>query len=223
MKRYVVVVAVSIAFAGCAGDGSGPGNRPFTNLESGALIGAVGGAVVGAVAYHQNRTKGALIGAVGGGLAGGAVGSYMDSQKRDLEKNLGQEIQSGEARVEKMPNDVVRITMTSHTAFDTDSVSIKPAFHSTLDKLADVVVRYGKTSLTIVGHTDNVGSDQYNQKLSERRAVSVAQYFESRRVSPLRLATLGKGEGAPVASNNTESGRSANRRVEIYVEPVVGG
>jgi outer membrane protein OmpA-like peptidoglycan-associated protein len=222
MKRFVVVAAVSIAFAGCA-DMQRPSGRPLESMERGIFVGAGVGAVVGAVAYHQNRSKGALIGAVGGGLAGAAVGSYMDSQKRDLEKNLGQEIQSGEARVEKLPNDVVRITMTSHTAFDTDSVSIKPGFHSTLDKLADVVVRYGKTSLTIVGHTDNVGSDQYNQKLSERRAVSVAQYFESRRVSPLRLATLGKGEGAPVASNNTESGRSANRRVEIYVEPVVGG
>jgi len=222
MKRYVVVAAVSIAFAGCA-DMQRPSGRPLESMETGLLVGAGVGAVVGAVAYHQNRTKGALIGAVGGGLAGAAVGSYMDSQKRDLEKNLQQEIQSGEARVEKLPNDVVRITMTSHTAFDTDSVNIKPGFHSTLDKLADVVVRYGKTSLTIVGHTDNVGSDQYNQKLSERRAVSVAQYFESRHVSPLRLATLGKGEGEPVASNNTESGRSANRRVEIYVEPVVGG
>ena len=221
MKRYVVV-AVSMAFAGCA-DLQRPSGRPLESMETGILVGAGVGAVVGAVAYHQNRSKGALIGAVGGGLAGAAVGSYMDSQKRDLEKNLGQEIQSGEARVEKMPNDVVRITMTSHTAFDTDSVNIKPAFHSTMDKLADVVVRYGKTTLTIVGHTDNVGSNQYNQKLSERRALSVAQYFESRRVSPLRLATLGKGEGAPVASNNTESGRSANRRVEIYVEPVVGG
>ena len=217
------ILVVSVALSGCAGDGSGLSNRSFTNLESGALIGAVGGAVVGAVAYHQNRTKGALIGAVGGGLAGGAVGAYMDSQKRDLEKNLSREIQSGEARVDKMPNDVVRITMTSHTAFDTGSVNIKPAFHSTMDKLADVVVRYGKTTLTIVGHTDNVGSNQYNQNLSERRALSVAQYFESRRVSPLRLATLGKGEGEPVASNNTESGRQANRRVEIFVEPVVGG
>ena len=222
MKRYVVVAAVSIAFAGCA-DVQRPSGRPLENMETGILVGAGIGAALGAVAYHQNRSRGALIGAVGGGLAGAAVGSYMDSQKRDLEKNLGQEIQSGEARVEKMPNDVVRITMTSHTAFDTDSVNIKPAFHSTLDKLADVVVRYGKTSLTVVGHTDNVGSNQYNQKLSERRAVSVAQYFESRHVSPLRLATLGKGEGEPVASNNTESGRSANRRVEIYVEPVVGG
>ncbi len=222
MKRYVVVVAVSIAFAGCA-DMQRPSGRPLESMETGVLLGVGVGAVVGAVAYHQNRTKGALIGAVGGGLAGAAVGSYMDSQKRDLEKNLGQEIQSGEARVEKMPNDVVRITMTSHTAFDTDSVNIKPAFHSTMDKLADVVVRYGKTTLTIVGHTDNVGSNQYNQKLSERRAVSVAQYFESRHVSPLRLATLGKGEGEPVASNSTEGGRSANRRVEIYVEPIVGG
>ena len=222
MKRYVVVVAVSMAFAGCA-DMQRPSGRPLESMETGILVGAGVGAALGAVAYHQNRSRGALIGAIGGGLAGAAVGSYMDSQKRDLEKNLSQEIQSGEARVEKLPNDVVRITMTSHTAFDTDSVSIKPAFHSTLDKLADVVVRYGKTSLTVVGHTDNVGSDQYNQKLSERRAVSVAQYFESRHVSPLRLATLGKGEGEPVASNNTESGRSANRRVEIYVEPVVGG
>ena len=222
MKRYVVVVAVSIAFAGCA-EMQRPSGRPLESMETGVLVGVGVGAVVGAVAYHQNRSRGALIGAVGGGLAGAAVGSYMDSQERDLEKNLQQEIQSGEARVEKMPNDVVRITMTSHTAFDTDSVNIKPAFHSTLDKLADVVVRYGKTSLTVVGHTDNVGSNQYNQKLSERRAVSVAQYFESRHVSPLRLATLGKGEGEPVASNNTESGRSANRRVEIYVEPIVGG
>ena len=222
MKRYVVVVAVSMAFAGCT-DVQRPSGRPLENMETGILVGAGIGAALGAVAYHQNRSRGALIGAVGGGLAGAAVGSYMDSQKRDLEKNLGQEIQSGEARVEKMPNDVVRITMTSHTAFDTDSVNIKPAFHSTMDKLADVVVRYGKTTLTIVGHTDNVGSNQYNQKLSERRAVSVAQYFESRHVSPLRLATLGKGEGEPVASNNTESGRSANRRVEIYVEPIVGG
>ena len=92
-----------------------------------------------------------------------------------------------------------------------------------MDKLADVVVRYNKTTLTIVGHTDNVGSERYNQNLSERRAVSVAQYFESQRVNALRLATAGKGESQPVASNGSEAGRQANRRVEIYVEPVVEG
>jgi outer membrane protein OmpA-like peptidoglycan-associated protein len=224
MKAYLIsILVVSVAVSGCAGEGGGTGSRPFTDMQSGALIGALGGAVVGAVAYHQNRTKGAVVGAVGGGLAGGAVGAYMDSQKRDLEKNLSREIQSGQARVENLPDHVVRITMTSHTAFDTDSTQIKPDFHSTMDKLADVVVRYGKTTLTIVGHTDNVGSNEYNQKLSERRALSVAQYFESKHVNALRLATSGKGESQPVAGNNSESGRQENRRVEIYVEPVVQG
>lgn len=217
MKHYVVSI-LALAMVGCATDGSGP---PLTHTQAGVLLGAAGGAVLGAVAYDRNRSKGAVIGAIGGGLAGGAVGSYMDSQKRDLEKNLGKEIQSGQARVEKLPNDVVRITMTSQTAFETDSADIKPGFHSTMDKLADVVVRYGKTTLTVVGHTDNVGSNQYNQRLSERRAVSVARYLEAKNVNSMRLATAGKGETAPVASNASESGRQANRRVEIYVEPVV--
>ena len=221
MKKMSAVV-LAMALAGCEGMPR-PSDRPFEGWEKGAAIGAVGGAVLGAVAYKRDRTKGAVIGAVGGGLAGGAVGAYMDRQKRDLEKNLAREIQAGQARVEKMPNNLVRITMTSQTAFDTNSTMIKPGFHTTLDKLADVVVRYGKTTLTIVGHTDNVGSNQYNQQLSQRRALSVAQYFESKRVDPLRLATAGKGETEPVASNASEGGRQANRRVEIYVEPVVQG
>jgi len=186
------ILSVSAVLSGCAADGS---SRPFTHMESGAMIGA----------------------------AGGAVGAYMDSQKRDLEKNLAKEIQAGQARVEKLSEQVVRITMTSQTAFDTDSSAIKPGFHSTMDKVADVVVRYGKTTLTIVGHTDNVGTDEYNQQLSQRRALSVAQYLESRRVDALRLATAGKGETQPAASNASESGRQANRRVEIYVEAVVQG
>lgn len=221
MKTMSAVV-LAMALAGCEGMPR-PSDRPFENWEKGAAIGAVGGAVLGAVAYKKDRTKGAVIGAVGGGLAGGAAGAYMDSQKRDLEKNLAQEIQAGQARVEKMPNEVVRITMTSQTAFDTNSTQVKPGFHSTLDKLADVVVRYNKTTLTIVGHTDNVGTQRYNQDLSQRRALSVAQYFESRRVNGMRLATAGKGESQPVASNASEGGRQANRRVEIYVEPVVQG
>jgi outer membrane protein OmpA-like peptidoglycan-associated protein len=208
------------ALAGCAAD------QPMGNMghrETGALIGAVGGAVIGAVAYDKNRTKGAVVGAVGGALAGGAVGRYMDDQKRDLEKNLGAEIKTGQARIDKLPNDVVRITMTSQTAFDTNSANIKPGFNSTMDKVADVVVRYGKTTLTVVGHTDDVGADAYNQSLSERRALSVAQYLESKRVDSMRLATAGKGETQPRSSNNTESGRTENRRVEIYLEPVTQG
>jgi len=218
-RTLATILAASVALAGCANDP----NRPRTHTESGALIGALGGAVVGAMAFKKNRTQGAVFGAVGGGLAGVAVGHYMDSQRRDLEKNLAKEIQAGQARVAKLSDQVVLITMTNQTAFDTDSSSIKPGFHSTMDKVADVVVRYGKTTLTIVGHTDNVGTNDYNQRLSERRALSVAQYLESRRVNGMRLATAGKGETVPVASNASESGRQANRRVEIYVEAVVQG
>ena len=217
MQRGMTSIAVVLVLAGCAADGSMP---TMGHREMGTIIGAAGGAVIGAVAYDKNRTKGALIGAVGGALAGGAVGRYMDDQKRDLEKNLANEIQTGVAKVEKLPNDVVRVTMTNQTAFDFNSTEIKSGFYSTMDKLADVVVRYNKTALTVVGHTDNVGSDSYNQKLSEQRALSVARYLEGKRVHSMRLATSGKGESQPVASNNSESGRQANRRVEIYVEPV---
>jgi outer membrane protein OmpA-like peptidoglycan-associated protein len=213
--KLCLALLLALGLAGC--------ETPMGHRETGTLIGAAGGAVIGAVAYDKNRTKGALVGAVGGALAGGVVGRYMDDQKRDLEKNLGAEIQSGQARVEKLANDVVRVTMTNQTAFETDSSEIKPGFHSTMDKLADVVVRYNKTTLTVVGHTDNVGSNPYNQKLSERRALSVARYLESKRVNSMRLATSGKGETQPVASNGSETGRQANRRVEIYVEPVTQG
>ena len=219
MNRIAVLIA-SLTLAGCAAD------QPMGNMghrEQGAILGAVGGAVIGAVAYDKNRTKGAVVGAVGGALAGGAVGRYMDDQKRDLEKNLATEIKLRQASIEKLPNDVVRITMTSQTAFDTNSANIKSGFQSTMDKLADVMVRYGKTTLTIVGHTDDVGSNAYNQSLSERRALSVAEYLEKKRVDSMRLATAGKGETQPRSSNNTEAGRQENRRVEIYVEPVTQG
>jgi outer membrane protein OmpA-like peptidoglycan-associated protein len=220
--KLTCVLAAAVLVAGCE-NMPRPSDRPFENWEKGAVLGAAGGAALGAIAYSRNRTQGAVLGAVGGGLAGAAVGAYMDNQKRDLEKNLAKEIQAGQAKVEKMPNDTVRITMTSQTAFDTNSTDIKPAFYTTLDKLADVVVTYGKTTLTVVGHTDNVGSDKYNQDLSLRRAHSVAHYFESKRVDPVRMAVSGKGETQPIASNNSEAGRQQNRRVEIYLEPVRAG
>ena len=223
MKHVILMpVVAALVLSGCA-DIPKPSNRPLESWESGALIGAGIGAAVGAMAYKKDRTQGAVVGAVGGGLAGGAIGAYMDSQKRDLEKNLAQEIQSGQARVESLPNHVVRVVMTNQTAFETNSAEVKSGFNSTMDKVADVVVRYGKTTLTIVGHTDNTGSNDYNRQLSERRARTVAQYFESQRVNPVRMALVGKGETSPMTSNATEGGRQANRRVEIYVEPVVQG
>jgi len=221
MQRTASIVLVSVfTVSGCAGDGSADGKRPMTNTETGAVAGAVGGATVGAL-VTKKHAKGALIGAVGGGLAGGAVGAYMDSQKKDLEKNLAKERQAGAIKVEKLSGNVVKIVMTDQTAFDVDSANIKPGFQSTMDKVSDVVIRYGKTSLTIVGYTDNTGSAQHNRDLSQRRAQSVEDYLLSRDVNAARVVAYGRGQAEPVASNNSSAGRRANRRVEILVEPVV--
>lgn len=217
MKLYVAaVLAVTVAVSGCTSDGSASGKRGMTNMEAGAAIGAASGALV-----TKKHLKGALIGAVGGGLAGGAVGAYMDSQKKDLDKSLKQERESGAIKVVKMDNDVVKIIMTGQTAFETDSATIKPGFQSTMDKLSDVVIRYGKTALTITGHTDSRGTPQHNLDLSQRRAQAVYDYFVSKDVNPARLVAQGKGETEPVATNDTDAGRRQNRRVEILVEPVV--
>ncbi|MEW6331790.1 MAG: OmpA family protein [Pseudomonadota bacterium] len=223
MKRfgvYTMIAAFAVFSTGCATDEFG-NRRPMTDTEKGALIGAASGAVLGALVKKDKRSKGALIGAVGGGIAGAAVGSYMDSQKKDLEKVLAPEVQSGAINVAKVNQNNLLITMTAQTAFDFDSAAIKSGYYSTMDKIANVLVRYGKTHLTVVGHTDNVGSDQYNQSLSERRAGAVADYLRSKGVIPQRLASMGQGESSPRASNASEEGRRLNRRVEIVVEPIV--
>lgn len=218
-KILVALLATSLLAAGCTSSGSADGKRPMTNTETGAIIGAVGGAVVGA-AVTKKRAKGALIGAVGGGLAGAAVGNYMDRQKQDLEKNLKSEREAGNVSVQKLSGDVVKITMTSQTAFDVGQADIKPGFRTTLDKLADVIVRYQKTSLTIIGHTDAQGAHDSNMELSRRRAAAVADYLEGKNVNAERIDAEGRGESEPVAGNDTDAGRRANRRVEILVEPV---
>jgi outer membrane protein OmpA-like peptidoglycan-associated protein len=172
-------------------------------------------------AVSKKKGKGALIGAVGGGLAGAGVGYYMDQQKQDLEKVLATERQNGAIQVEKMSDHMLKITMTDQTAFDVNSAVIKPGFNGTVDKMAEVMNKYGKTTLSIVGHTDSTGAAQYNQDLSERRAQAVQQAFLQRGVIPERLSTAGRGESEPRASNTTDAGKQLNRRVEIVVEPVV--
>jgi outer membrane protein OmpA-like peptidoglycan-associated protein len=223
MKRfgiYTVIATFAVFSTSCATDEYG-NRRPMTDAEKGALIGAASGAVIGALAKKDKRTKGALIGAVGGGLAGAAVGTYMDSQKKDLEKVLAPEVQAGAINIAKVDQNNLLITMTAQTAFDFDSTAIKSGFQSTMDKIANVLVRYGKTHLTVVGHTDNVGTHQYNQTLSERRSGAVADYLRGKGVIPQRLASVGQGENTPRATNATEEGRRLNRRVEIVVEPIV--
>lgn len=216
----VFTLVLSFGLSACATDEYG-NRRPMTDAEKGVLIGAATGAAVGAAAKKDNRGKGALIGAVGGGIAGGMVGNYMDNQKRDLEKFLAQERNSGVIQVDKLQDNVLRVTMTAQSAFAVDSAEIKGTFHSTMDKISKVVNTYGKTTLTIVGHTDSTGSAAHNQALSERRAQSVQDYFLQKGVVSQRLSSLGRGKNEPRATNATAEGRALNRRVEIFIAPVV--
>ena len=121
MTGFLTIAA--LALSGCATDEFG-NPRAYTDTERGAMFGAAGGAIVGALASKDAPAKGALIGIVGGGLAGGAVGHYMDSQKKDLDKVLTEEKNSGAIRLSKQSNDVIIVSMTSQTAFASGSAVI---------------------------------------------------------------------------------------------------
>jgi len=220
IKYSAYFLALVITLTGCAKDEYG-NTRPLTDAEKGALIGAAVGAGIGLTQKKKHGNKAVIIGAVGGGIAGGLVGNYMDSQKKDLEKVLAPEMGSGAINLQKMEQHRLRISMTSATAFEVNSTQIKRGFNSTMDKIAKVLNKYGKTELLIVGHTDSTGSEQYNQTLSENRAQSVYQYLQARGVIHQRLSAYGRGELEPIASNATAGGRTQNRRVEIIVVPVV--
>lgn len=136
---------------------------------------------------------------------------------------MASERNTGAIQIESLPQNALRVTMTEQTAFAVDPAEIKPRFHSTMDKIATVLNRYGKTELTIAGHTDSTGTAQHNQSLSESRAQAVQNYFLDQGVVSQRLESQGLGENAPRASNASVEGRELNRRVEIVIGPVVEG
>jgi outer membrane protein OmpA-like peptidoglycan-associated protein len=225
MTRFPVTTALaaSLLLSACATNDLGD-SRSLSKTETGALIGAASGAALGAIVGDKNRSKGAIIGAVGGGLAGGAVGYYMDQQAKDLQRQLQPEIQRGEITVEKRASDsALLVSMTSSTGFDNLSTVLKPGYLTTLNKISQVLNQYGKTTVTVIGHTDSLGSHADNQVLSEKRAQAVMDHFASQKVNPLRLQSSGRGETEPRADNATEAGRALNRRVELVIVPVVAG
>jgi outer membrane protein OmpA-like peptidoglycan-associated protein len=119
--------------------------------------------------------------------------------------------------------DNITLNMPGHVTFATNSADLNSQFFSVLDGVALVLKEYDKTVIEVAGHTDSTGSDQYNQALSERRAQSVGAYLVSQGIKSTRLITVGAGESRPIASNDTEQGRAANRRVELTIVPVTKG
>jgi outer membrane protein OmpA-like peptidoglycan-associated protein len=221
-KTLVPPLLAALLLSACATNDLGD-SRELNKTETGAIIGTVSGAALGAIINHNNRGKGALIGAVGGGLTGAGVGYYMDQQAKDLQKQLQPEIQRGDISIEKRSDNALLVSMTASTGFDTDSSVLKPGYLPTLNKIARVLNQYGKTTVTVIGHTDSVGTHEYNQALSERRAQSVRDYFAGQNVNSLRLESYGRGETGPRADNNTDAGRQLNRRVELWIQPVIAG
>ncbi|HHJ19937.1 MAG TPA: OmpA family protein, partial [Gammaproteobacteria bacterium] len=120
--------------------------------------------------------------------------------------------------LERVEKDTIKLNLSSEVSFDTNSAAIKPSFYSSLNKISGVVNQYDQTAIRIVGHTDSRGSDEYNQILSEKRAEAVSNYLNAQGVSLSRITTVGMGESQPIADNSTASGRSQNRRVEIFLK-----
>lgn len=186
--------------------------KSWSNTAKGAAGGTAGGAAVGAGvgALAGNTAKGAILGAVIGGAAGTAIGAYMDKQARELDEEL-----EG-ATVERV-GEGIKVTFESGILFGFDSYQLTPQAKNNIQEMAQTLKKYEDTNILVEGHTDNVGRESYNQRLSERRAEAVSDYAINLGVDPDRIRTIGYGEEQPVASNETEAGRAENRRVEVAI------
>jgi len=218
MSRATVAHFVTLTFiiSGCMTKDPYTREEKPTSATTGAVIGAIAGSLLGAAASSKNdRKKGLLIGASVGALAGGSVGHYMDKQEQKLREQL-----EGTGVSVTRDGDNIILNMPSNITFDFDSYQIKNQFHSTLDSVVLVLKEYKSTLITAIGHTDSIGAEQYNQQLSEKRALAVGNYLVQNGIQQQRLAAMGKGESQPVADNGTNAGRAKNRRVELMLEPV---
>jgi outer membrane protein OmpA-like peptidoglycan-associated protein len=214
-KLLLFVLSITLFAASCKSSKSTQSNdkKGMNKTQKGALIGAGAGAVVGGLigSKSKNTALGAILGATIGGAAGAVIGNQMDKQAKKIEKDLGKA-----AKVERV-GEGIKITFDSKLLFDFGKTDLQETNKMNLRKLSESLKQYPDTELLIEGHTDNVGSDSFNQNLSQNRAAAVANYLNSVGVSMARLRPEGRGEAQPLASNDNDSGRQQNRRVEIAV------
>ncbi len=193
----------STGLSGCAS---------LNNKERGAVVGASTGAAIGAVIGNNtgSTARGAILGAVLGGAAGAVIGHQMDQQAKGLEQDL-----EG-AEVERV-GEGIAVSFESGILYPFNSSNVLPAGRENLRKLAASLNRYPGSEVLIVGHTDSVGSDSYNMQLSQQRADAARAFLVQQGIPSNRIRTAGRGETEPIASNETEAGRSQNRRVEVAI------
>jgi outer membrane protein OmpA-like peptidoglycan-associated protein len=205
-KLTVALCLGTFGMSGLAGCAS------MNNTSRGATIGAGTGAAVGAVVGRQsgNTARGAILGAVIGGAAGAIIGRRMDQQAQEIEQNVPG------ADVERV-GEGIAVTFASGILFPFDSDALLPAGQTNLRSLAGTLQRYPGTEVLIVGHTDSQGSDDYNMRLSMRRADAARMYLLGQGIASNRIRTEGRGEMEPIADNASEAGRARNRRVEVAI------
>jgi outer membrane protein OmpA-like peptidoglycan-associated protein len=198
----IVLVSFAILLNGCSA----------SNTLKGGAIGAAAGGAVGAIIGKAagNTAVGAIIGAAVGGTAGALIGRYMDRQAEEMQKDI-----EG-AKIERV-GEGIKITFDSGILFDVNKSTLTADAKANIDKLAKILNKYPDTNILVEGHTDATGTEEYNQKLSEQRAASVATYAKAEGVDGARFTTVGYGEKQPIADNNTVDGRKQNRRVEIAI------
>jgi outer membrane protein OmpA-like peptidoglycan-associated protein len=216
-----IAASFTLLAAGCAtytGQTDAPDDPNRT--QRGALIGAAIGAAAGLLSGDDatERRQRAMVGAGVGAVAGGAVGVYQDRQEAELRRRT-----AGTGIEVSRDGDVIKLNLPDGVTFDFNSAALKPQFYPALDQVAATMAEYNQTIVEVSGHTDNIGSDAYNQRLSEQRANSVANYLTGKGLVRERFEVVGMGERSPVADNASDSGRTANRRVEIRVVPLTNG
>ncbi len=217
-KTTATAVMAALMLGGCAtytGQTKDPDdpNRTRNNALIGAGIGAVAGLLSGGDATERRQR--ALVGAGVGGMAGGAIGVYQDRQEAELRRQT-----AGTGINVSRDGDVILLNLPDGVTFDFNSSALKPQFNRALDNVASTLSQYNQTIIEVTGHTDSVGSDAANQRLSEQRASSVGNYLMGRGLMRERFEVLGVGERYPIADNTTDAGRAKNRRVEIRVLPL---
>ena len=210
MKQFIA--SLLIAFMATAAFADVASERDKT--KKGAVIGGVAGAIAGAIIHNNrgsgNAKRGAVVGGVVGAATGAIVGAMMDKQERELRQIEGID-------VTRTGDDELKVTVNNEILFDTNSAGLRSSSRDELREMADVFNRYKDTTIVVAGHTDSRGTAAYNQRLSDRRAGTVANYLEDLGVRGSRIDAVGYGESRPKASNASSSGRQQNRRVELYV------
>ena len=187
--------------------------KKLTNEQKGAIIGIGTGAAAGAAIGSKSKNPAvyAIIGSAVGGVAGVFIGKYMDKQAAKMKKDL-----EGVAEVERV-GEGIKLTMKSGILFGFDSYTLTQASKENLVKLSETLKEYGDTNILVAGHTDNVGAEDYNMKLSEKRADAVSGFLSNNGVKRSRMSVIGYGESTPMVDNTSESGRDKNRRVELAI------